>query len=53
LITSGKGGPGASRENQRFWAAAPPEHVKFYRDHKPEIDKLVEQMTPAVKDGQK
>jgi hypothetical protein len=36
-----------------FRAAAPPEHVKFYRDRKPEIDKLEGQMMQALKDCQK
>jgi hypothetical protein len=34
-------GPGPSRENRVFWAAAPLEHIQFYRDHKSEIDRLV------------
>lgn len=49
LMDTGEKGPGASTENQIEWTAAPPDHVKFYRDHKAEIDKLVEQMMQAMK----
>lgn len=48
LIDSGEKGPGPSTANQIQWTAAPPEHIKFYRDHKAEIDKLVAQMTQAI-----
>ncbi|MGC1423958.1 MAG: hypothetical protein WA354_06150 [Terracidiphilus sp.] len=48
LLDSGEKGPGPGAANQIQWAAAPPEHIKFYRDHKAEIDKLVAQMTQAI-----
>jgi hypothetical protein len=49
LMDTGEKGPGASLPNQIEWAAAPPDHIKFYRDHKAEIDKLVEQMIQAMR----
>ena len=50
LIDTGERGPGGSQENKVFWAAAPPDHIKFYRDHKPEIDELVAKMMRNLKD---
>jgi hypothetical protein len=53
LIDTGERGPGGSEPNKVFWAAAPPDHVKFYRDHKPEIDELVAKMMRNLKDQTK
>ena len=49
LMDTGEKGPGASLPNQIEWTAAPPDHIKFYRDHKAEIDKLVAQMMQAMR----
>lgn len=48
LMDTGEKGPGPSAPNQILWASAPPDHIKFYRDHKAEIDKLIAQMTQAI-----
>lgn len=48
LMDSGEKGLSPSAANQILWAAAPQEHIRFYRDHKAEIDKLVAQMTQAI-----
>jgi hypothetical protein len=48
LMDSGEKGPGPGPENRMFWAAAPPDHVRFYRDHRAEIDRLVEEITRLV-----
>jgi hypothetical protein len=53
LMDTGERGPGTSPENKVFWAAAPPEHIKFYRDHKAEVDKLVAEMMQNLREGTK
>jgi hypothetical protein len=53
LIDTGERGPGGSEPNKVFWAAAPPDHIKFYRDHKSEIDELVAKMMRNLKDQTK
>jgi hypothetical protein len=49
LIDTGKRDPGDSEQSKAFWAAAPPDHIKFYRDHKLEIDKLLAEIMRSRK----
>ena len=51
LIDTGERGPGESEQDKIFWAAAPPDHIQFYRDHKAEIDKMVADLMRIGKQG--
>jgi hypothetical protein len=50
-IDHGTKGPGP--KNQLEWTAAPPDHLKFYSDHKVEITKLQTELGQVYKERRK